>query len=164
MAQTTKEMTKTDEFIQEAEAQFNDWLDHFNRLEEHIKDAGSDVEEAYQERIDDLRNNLRDIEIKLDDLRSSDPEHWDERKYRFQQASWTYEQSYTTLFNDMKQDENRSAGWLEGFTDRPPAGSAGWLEGTDTKPMGSEGWVEGMAERGPKSEGWTEGYTEDKSA
>ncbi|MGD2078346.1 MAG: hypothetical protein PVH18_08185, partial [Chloroflexota bacterium] len=88
----------------------------------------------------------------------------DERKYRFQQASWTYEQSYTTLFNDMKQDKNRSAGWLEGFTDRPPAGSAGWLEGTDTKPMGSEGWVEGMAERGPKSEGWTEGYTEDKSA
>lgn len=58
----------------------------------------------------------------------------------------------------MEKAKRKPAGWLEGFTDRPPAGSAGWLEGTGIRPQGSEGWVEGMAKRTPRSKGWTEGY------
>lgn len=58
----------------------------------------------------------------------------------------------------MEKAKRKPAGWLEGFTGRPPAGSAGWLEGFGKRPQGSEGWVEGLAEKTLKSEGWTEGY------
>lgn len=155
---------KTNEFIEEAETQFKEWFDYYNRLEGAIKDAGGDVEQGYHERITSLGQSLHDIEDRLNDLKSSDPDHWDERKYRFQQVSWTYAQSYATLVSDMKKDERKPAGWLEGFTDRSPAGSAGWLEGTGVRPTGSEGWVEGMAERSPETEGWKEGYIANEPA
>lgn len=153
-----KTMTMTDEFIDEAEAQFGDWLDYLNRLQDTIKDAGGDIEQSYSKKIADLRMALGGIEEQLEDLKSSDPEQWEERKYRFQKSAWAYQQSYVRLVSDMKAYEHKPAGWLEGFTEQPPAGSAGWLEGTDAQPTGSEGWVEGMAERSPESEGWKEGY------
>lgn len=159
MTNLTQKTMPNAAIIEEAQDQFKEWLSYLNRLEDTISDAGGDLEQAYHERIAGLRSNLDDIEARLDDLKSSEPNQWDERHHRFQQASWNYQHSYTALISDLKEDEQRSAGWLEGFTDRPPAGSAGWLEGTNAQPKGSEGWVEGMAERTPKSEGWTEGYS-----
>jgi hypothetical protein len=155
-----KEKVKTmaNDFIEEAETQMKEWLDDFGRLENTIQDAGSEIEQTYHEQIADLKRHLDDAEARFRDLKSSDSEQWPERKLRFQHASWTYQQAYATAINDMKIATNAPAGWLEGFSDRPPAGSAGWLEGTGSQPAGSEGWLEGMTEKGPESEGWTEGY------
>ena len=154
-----KTTTMAEEFIEDAETQFKEWLGEFNRLEETIKDAGSDVQQEYHQQLADLKFNLDDIQERLNDLKSSDADQWEERKYRFQHTSWNYQQAYVKLLGDIKAEERRPAGWLEGFTDRPPTGSAGWLEGFSARPTGSEGWVEGMAERSPKSKGWEEGYS-----
>jgi len=153
-----KTMTMVNDFTEEAEAQLKEWFDDFGRLEAAIHDAGSDIEKTYHEQLEALKQHLNDLETRLTDLRSSDPEQWLQKKHRFESAAWTYQQAYGTAIKDMKAATNNPAGWLEGFTDRPPAGSAGWLEGTGTRPIGSEGWVEGMTEKGPESEGWTEGY------
>jgi hypothetical protein len=155
-----KTTTKTNEFIEQAETHVKDWLDYFDRLEKKMQDAGDDIDQVYHERITDLKGSLNEVEERFEDLKSSDQDDWDKNKYRFQQSSRYYHHSYATLINDMKEDENTSAGWLEGFTNKPPAGSAGWLEGTGASSKGSEGWVEGMAERSPKSEGWKEGYSD----
>lgn len=155
-----KKATKTNEFIDQAETQVKDWLDHFSSLEENMRDSGEDIKQTYHDRVADLKSTLGEVEDRLDDLKASSPDDWDQNRYRFQQASWKYQQGYTSLITDMKKDEHHvSAGWLEGFTDKPPTGSAGWLEGSGVEPTGSEGWVEGMAKRGPKSEGWVEGYS-----
>lgn len=156
----TQVKEKTNEFIDQAESSVKDWFEYFDRLEEKIQDAGDDIEQTYHERMSDVKQNLDEVEERFEELKSSDEDHWEERRYRFQQASWNYQQSYTTLITDLKEDEKTSAGWLEGFTNKPPAGSAGWLEGTGASPSGSEGWVEGMAQRTPKSEGWKEGYSD----
>jgi hypothetical protein len=158
MKEQEKTLTQDTDFIDDAQNQVKDWVEDFDQLQEKIKSAGSDIEKKYSEQIADLQSKLNDVEERFDDLRSSDSENWEERRYDFQRASWVYQQSYGTTIQDMKAMENEPLGWLEGFTDRPPAGSAGWLEGTDTEAEGSEGWVEGMAEKGPKSEGWTEGF------
>jgi hypothetical protein len=153
-----KTQTMTNDFIQKAEAQVKEWIDDFERLENEILDAGTDVGQTYREQIASLKRYLNDVEARLHDLQSSDPEQWTQNKNRFESASRTYHQAYGTALNEFKSATHVPAGWLEGFTDRPPTGSAGWLEGTGAHSTGSEGWVEGMAEKGPKSEGWTEGY------
>lgn len=156
-----KTLTIDTDFIEDAEAQVKEWLDDFEDLEDEIKRAGSDVEQKLREQIADLKSDLNDVEARFNELSSSDPDHWQERKYNFQRASWVYQQSYGAAIRDMKMAETGPAGWLEGFTNRPPIGSAGWLEGFDAEATGSEGWVEGMAKKGPKSEGWTEGFHSD---
>jgi len=155
-----KTQTMANDLIEEAEAQLKEWFDDFERLEHEIQDAGSDIEQTYHEQITALKRYLDDVEARLHDLQSSDPEQRPEKKLRFESASWKYQQAYGTTINDMKAATRAPAGWLEGFSDRPPTGSAGWLEGSGVQPMGSEGWVEGMTEKGPESEGWTEGYKE----
>jgi len=139
-----KTTTRTNEFIEQAQTQVKGWLDHFNRLEESMQDAGDDIAQMYHERIADLKGNLDEVEKRLDDLRASNQDDWNLRRYRFQQASSNYQQSYTTLVHDMKEDERVSSGWLEGFTDETHGGLFGWLEEM----------VEGM----PKSEGGREAY------
>ena len=83
----TKEKTTTKQFVEQAETQFNEWLDYFNNLEDTIDNAGTDIQQAYHERIVDLKQNLHQVEERLSDLKSSDSNNWEDRKYRFQQAS-----------------------------------------------------------------------------
>jgi len=150
--------TMTNDFVEKAEAQLKEWFDDFGRLEKTIQNAGSDIGQTYREQIVALKHQLHDLEARLRDLQISNPEQWPQKKHRFESAAWTYQQAYGTAINDMKAATSEPAGWLEGFTDRPPTGSDGWLEGSGAEPTGSEGWVEGVTEQGPKSEGWTEGY------
>jgi septal ring factor EnvC (AmiA/AmiB activator) len=141
-----KTTTRTNEFIEQAQRQVKDWLDHFNRLEGAMKDAGDGIDRLYHERIVDLKGNLDEVNERLDDLRSSNQDDWNQRRYRFQQASSNYQHSYTTLIHDLKEDKRVSSGWLEGFTKETPAGLFGWLEE--------------MVENIPKSEGGKAVYSQ----
>lgn len=150
--------TKENDFIEDAENQYNEWQDDLKRLQETIASAGTKFKQAYSEQISDLQRYLHDVEEKLNEMKASDPEQWEEQRLSFRQSSRSYAQAYGEAIRRMKEAESESKGWLEGFTDHPPTGSAGWLEGTDATTEGSEGWVEGMAEKSTETEGWTEGY------
>lgn len=165
-----KEMTKNqdsikqNDFVADAVTQFNEWQDELIRLEEKIMDTGGNIEQAYRDQIADLKNLLHEASENLSRLKSTEmnSDQWAEQRARYQQAMQRYDIAYDETMTRLRKDENTSLGWLEGFTDHPPAGSAGWLEGTGAQAEGSEGWVEGMAERTPDSEGWVEGYGSDK--
>lgn len=150
-------LTKND-FIKNAEAQYDEWRNDLGRLEEMVRSAGDKIEQTYHEQFTSLNSYLQDVKEQIDNLRSTDSTHWEEQRSNYDQARQRYRMAYGETMTVLKEAPTRPAGWLEGFTDRPPAGSAGWLEGTGAQAEGSEGWVEGMAERVPESEGWTEGY------
>ncbi|MFN2222536.1 MAG: hypothetical protein PVH65_11965 [Chloroflexota bacterium] len=137
--------TRTYDFTKQAETQVKDWLDHFNRLEEKMQNAGDDIDQMYHQRITDLKSNLDEVQERLDDLKSSGQDDWNQRRHRFEQASSNYKQSYTTLIKDMKEDKRVSTGWLEGLTDKKPAGFVDWLED--------------MVENIPESEGGKEVFS-----
>lgn len=149
------------EFVESAENQLDDWQDELERLEDMVKDAGKDFEQAYNEQIANLKRYLNDFEEQIDELGSTDADHWEEQRLNVQKSGRKYGQAYGQTIELMDKAKSKPAGWLEGFTDRPPAGSEGWLEGFDAEPEGSEGWVEGFTKRTPESEGWTEGYGEE---
>ena len=152
-------LTKTkNDFIKNAAAQFNEWRDDLERLEDMARSAGDSIEQTYREQIANLKPYLNDIEKQINNIRSTDSDRWEEQRSNYDKAMQRYRMAYGETMIVLKEAPTRPAGWLEGFTDQPPMGSAGWLEGTSTYAEGTEGWVEGMAERVPKSEGWVEGY------
>lgn len=154
--------TTTDsDYIKGAEAQFNEWQEDLERLEDMIQDAGEKFEQAYNDPIAKLKAYLNDVEEQLNKLKATDSDQWEEQRLNVQKTGRTYHQAYSETMIMLKEAERKPAGWLEGFTDHPPAGSAGWLEGFGERPAGSEGWVEGLAERTSETKGWEEGYGEE---
>ena len=145
---TVKEMTttRTSEFVEQAETQVKGWVDHFNHLQENLDHTGGSIAQIYKARIADLKSNLNEVEDRLNDLKSSGQDNWNQRRHRFQQASSNYQQSYKTLINDLKEDNRVSADWLEDLTNKSSDGLFGWLEE--------------MIESMPRSEGGKAVYTE----
>lgn len=156
-----KEMTLTtmkDDFYDRENDQIAEWQDNLDHLEKMVQSAGDQIEQTYHDRVAVLKRYLQKVKDQLDGLNASDTEQWEEYKTDYQQSVRRYETFYGETLALLRKMPNRPAGWLAGFTDRPPAGSAGWLEGSNARAEGSEGWVEGMAKRTPESEGWLEGY------
>ena len=158
--ETEKTLITMGIFVEDAEAQHEEWRAALERLGEKARRAGGIYEKERKERIATLRIHLDEVERQLAKLNSTDFDQWDEQWLIYQQAVRRYEQAVNVTVRQIMEPEPRSAGWLEGFTDHPPVGSAGWLEGTGTVAQGSEGWGEGLAKRTPESEGWVEGYGE----
>lgn len=163
----TEKMEKTSitdtDFISHAEKEFGLWRDDLESLEDMVKGAGETLEQAYDEQITTLKRYLHDFEEQLDELKLADSNQWDQQKSNVQQAARNYQQAYGEAMKHMRTAESQPAGWLEGFADHPPTGSAGWLEGTGAHAEGSLGWVKGMApEKTLATEGWTEGYSHEE--
>jgi hypothetical protein len=158
MTEQMKQSTMESDYIKDAETHYKEWQDDFNRLEDKVTGAESELENDYTEHIAILKRYLQDFEQQINLLKSADPDQWENQRLNVEESARKYHEAYSETMKIMKKTERESAGWLEGFTDHPPSGSAGWLEGFHTHAQGSEGWVEGMAHRTPKSKGWTEGY------
>jgi phage-related tail protein len=161
MVEKEKTRTMESDFIESVESQLSDWQDDFDRLEDMVGDAGENFQHKYDEQIANLERYLDDFKEQVDKLRSTESDQWEKQRLNVQKSARTYRQAYGQTIELMDKEKSRPAGWLEGFTNRPPAGSEGWLEGFDATPQGSEGWVEGVAERTPETKGWTEGYEEE---
>lgn len=156
---------QTDEHIIETiDAQKNhikQWHDRLDRLEDELTKLQKEAQITYRSKIAALKTQLNKVETRLQAMAEGDPKEWQLGRQEYEEKFTAFRTEFMKTAEQIKSDDETVAlGWLQGFSDKRPLDSEGWVEGMGHRTGSSEGWVEGMGHQGSDSKGWREGYNE----
>lgn len=159
MATQTETTTRErEEFVRDYQSRLNHMRDGLNRLESELDDAQTDAQRELHESIRELKKDWRQLQVKLDDLKTGPYDDWVASTRRAEEDFHNFQTSFTNMSQRAERAYDADLGWVQGFTNSRPHDSAGWAEGMGHRPEGSAGWAEGMGHRPEGSKGWAEGY------
>lgn len=157
---TTNPTAGTNTRAVEIKKHLDQWEAGINRLEEELHHVDQASQKEYLDQIAVLRQQLKELRIRLQAMVDGEPREWRESRPAFHQRLGRFRQAFTHTGNKLHQEDQVALGWLQGFTDERTHESEGWAEGMGEQAEGSSGWVEGMGHREADSKGWAEGYDE----
>lgn len=73
-------MSMKQAYVEKIQARLNEWDAEIEKLKAHADEAGADAKIKYYEHIENLREEQRDAQAKLDELRASSDDAWEDMK------------------------------------------------------------------------------------
>jgi len=79
-------MSMKQAYVDKVQARLNEWDTEIEKLKARAEEAGADTKIMYYKQIETLRDEQREAQVKLDDLRAASNDAWQDMKAGVQHA------------------------------------------------------------------------------